>query len=239
MALYADSAYPIREDIDAVHEKQLTQFGEAGSWGTGAQRVAVAAEARKAGIEAGIYEAPDDAGTPVQVDLPDVAKKAIHELAVSPKDFLQDSYDEAIAGGLSDAEFVEMVGIVARITAIDVFSRGIGVPLRLLPAPQAGEPSQERPKAAVQEQAFPPTIPNPPDGGPEADELYGGHPKPYIVRGLSLVPDELLMHLEQEQVQYLPLGKILEPQYQHHEGLTRSQAEIVAGRVSALNECFF
>jgi len=239
MTLYADSAYPVREDLDAVHEKQLAQFSEAGTWGSGAQRVAVAAEARKAGIEAGIYEAPDDPGAPIEVDLPDVAKKAIHELAVSPKDFLQDSYDEAIAGGLSDAEFVEMVGVVARITAIDVFSRGIGVPLRPLPAPHAGEPSRERPKAAIQEQAFPPTIPNPPEGGPEADELYGGHPKPYIVRGLSLVPSELRLHVEQEQVQYLPLGKILEPQYQHHEGLTRAQAEIVAGRVSALNECFF
>lgn len=239
MALYADSAYPVRKDLEAVHEKQLAQFGAAGAWGSGAQRLAVAGEARRAGIDAGIYEAPDHPSTPSETDLPDVAKKVIHMLAVSPKDFLEDSYDEALEGGLSDAEFVEMVGVVARITAIDVFSRGIGVPLRLLPTAQPGGPSRERPAAAVQEQAFPPTIPNPPDGGPEAEELYGGQPKPYIVRGLSLVPSELRMHLEQEEVQYLPMKHILEPQYQHHDGLTRSQAEIVAGRVSALNECFY
>ena len=47
------------------------------------------------------------------------------------------------------------------------------------------------------------------------------------------------MHLEQEEAQYLPMKHILEPQYQHHDGLTRSQAEIVAGRISALNECFY
>ena len=104
------------------------------------------------------------------------------------------------------------------------------------PTPRPGLPSRERPQAAVQEQAFPPTIPNPPDGGREAEELYGKQPKPYIVRGLSLVPDELRMHVEQEQVQYLPMGKILQPHYQHHDGLSRAQAEIVAGRVSALNE---
>ena len=239
MALYADSAYPVRKDIQRVHQDQLSQFGEAGEWGSGAQRLAVASEARKAGIEAGIYEKPDDPGAPVEFELPKVAKEVVHQLAVSPKDFLQVNYDKAIAGGLSDTEFVEMVGIISRMTAIDVFSRGIGVPLRPLPPAKLGEPSRQRPKAAIKEQAFPPTIPNPPEGGPEADELYGGHPKPYIVRGLSLVPSELQMHLEQEQVQYLPMGKILEPQYQHHEGLTRSQAEIVAGRISALNECFF
>ena len=82
-------------------------------------------------------------------------------------------------------------------------------------------------------------MPNPPEGGPFAEELYGGQPKPYIVRGLSLVPDEMRAHLELEQIQYLPLGKITEPQFQHHEGFTRSQVEIVAGRISALNECFY
>lgn len=239
MALYADSAYPVREDLEAVHEKQLAQFGAAGAWGSGSQRLAVVREARDAGIDAGIYEAPDDLTPPGENDLPDAAKKVIQKLTVAPKDFLEDSYDEALAGGLSDTEFVEMVGIVARITAIDVFSRGIGVPLRRLPDAQRGKPNRRRPQAAIQEQAFPPTIPNPPDGGPEAEELYGKQPKSYIVRGLSLVPDELRMHLEQEQVQYLPMGKILQPDYQHHDGLTRAQAEIVAGRVSALNECFF
>ena len=44
---------------------------------------------------------------------------------------------------------------------------------------------------------------------------------------------------ELEEVQYLPLRHILKPNYQHHEGLTRSQVEIVAGRISAINECFF
>jgi AhpD family alkylhydroperoxidase len=27
--------------------------------------------------------------------------------------------------------------------------------------------------------------------------------------------------------------------YNHHEGLTRPQVEVVAGRVSAINDCFY
>ena len=89
------------------------------------------------------------------------------------------------------------------------------------------------------EQAWPPTVPNSPDGGELAEELYGGHWKSYIVRGLSLVPDELRAHMELQEIQYAPSGHIREADYQHHEGLTRAQVEVVAGRVSALNECFF
>ena len=239
MNLYADSAHPVRKDISEVHASQLKTFGMPGTWGSGAQRLAVAAEARKACYEAGILE--NSTATEVENDesLPDVAREVIRLLAVSPKDVDKASYDSALIGGLSDTEYVEIVGLVARLVNFDVFARGIGVPLRQLPVAEKGEPSRERPEAAIQELAWVPTIPNPPEGGKAADELYGGHPKPYIVRGLSLVPDEVRAHLELEEVQYLPLRHILKPNYQHHEGLTRSQVEIVAGRISAINECFF
>ena len=64
-------------------------------------------------------------------------------------------------------------------------------------------------------------------------------PKPYIVRALSLVPDELKDHMELEKVQYSQMDKILDFSYTHHKGLNRSQVELVAGRISAINECFF
>jgi len=239
MSLYSDSAYPVTDEIDTIHEAQLNRMFEPGTWGTGAQRLAVATAAREAAYEAGILEKPDDPGASPTVELPEVAKNFIAKLAVSPKDVLQDTYREAHEGGLSDEEYVEIVGVVSRMVNLDVFARGLGIPLRPLPESKTGEPSRERPEAAIPELAFVPTIPNPPEGGPAADELYGGHPKPYIVRGMSLVPQEVRDHIELEEVGYLPLRHILEPQFQQHDGLTRSQAEIVAGRVSALNECFF
>jgi hypothetical protein len=239
MTMYASSAYPVHADIARVHAAQIGGWGAPGTWGTGAQRLAVAAEARKAGIDAGLLEAPDDGGAPITLDLPEIARRVIQRLAVSPKDVDQKFYEDALAGGLSDVEYTEIVGLVARITNIDIFARGIGVPLAPLPAAAPGAPTRDRPGVAVTELAWVPTIPNPPDGGALADELYGGQFKPYIIRALSLVPAEMRMHLELEQVQYLPLDKILVADYQHHEGLTRAQAEIVAGLVSALNDCFY
>ena len=239
MNLYADSAYPVRKDIVEVHASQFKKLGMPGTWGSGAQRLAVAAETRKACFEAGILENSTEEEIKNDEILPDVAREVIRLLAVSPKDVNKACYDSALEGGLSDTEYVEIVGLVSRLVDLDVFARGLGVPLRQLPSAEKGEPSRERPEAAIQELAWVPTIPNPPEGGEAADKLYGGQPKPYIVRGLSLVPDEVRAHLELEEAQYLPLRHILKPNYQHHEGLTRSQVEIVAGRVSAINECFF
>ena len=239
MSIYADSAYPVRGDLATIHASQLDQLGAPGTWGTGAQRLAIAAEARKAGYDAGRLEEPDDGAESPEVILPEVTRNVVRRLAVSPKDVDESFYSEARDGGLSDAEYVEIVGLVARITDLDIFARGIGGSPKPLPSPKPGEPSRERPDAAMQEQAWVPTIPNPPEGGKAAEEIYGGHPKPYIVRGLSLVPDELRRHVELIEVQYLPLRRIVEPDYQHHESLTRAQVEIIAGRVSVLNECFY
>ena len=111
--------------------------------------------------------------------------------------------------------------------------------LRPLPEPGSGSPTRQRPGTAVQELAFVPTIPNGAAGGELGRELYGGVPKPYIIRSLSLVPDEMRRHLEMEQVYYLPLKRIIDYDYQHHEGLSRVQVEVVAGRISAINECFY
>ena len=239
MSYYADSAYPVRADLAAIHASQIAQLGAPGTWGTGAQRLAIAVESRRASYAAGLLEAPANPGVESVLVLPEVARRVVERLAVSPKDVNLASYEEALKGGLSDTEYVEIVGLVSRVTNFDIFARGIGVSLRPLPAPQPGTPSRERPGVAVTELAWVPTIPNPPDGGELADELYGGHPKPYIIRALSLVPSELRAHLELEQVQYLPLNHVLEYDFQHHDGLTRAQVGVVAGRVSAINECFY
>ncbi len=239
MTLYDDSAYPVRPDLAAAHASQLEKLGAPGTWGTGAQRLAITAEARQAGYDAGVLEEPAEGGAAPEFELPEVARRVVRRLAVSPKDVDQASYEEALSGGLSDAEYVEIVGVVARVTNFDVFARGIGVDLHPLPAAQPGEPTRQRPGAAVVELAWVPTIPNGPDGGELAAELYGGKPKPYILRALSLVPDELRAHIELEGIQYTELSRVFDYGNQHHEGLTRPQVEVVAGRVSAINECFY
>jgi hypothetical protein len=238
MSFYPESQYPVHEDISAIHAQQVSQLGEPGTWGSAKQRLAIVAEARRAGYEAGVLEEPDEPGWVPDFELSDVARRVVHRLAISPKDMDQEFYDQAIADGLSDAEYVEIVGLIARTTCFDVFARGIDVPLRPLPAPKPGAPSHQRPAEAVMEMAWVPTIPNGPEGGAIGKELYGPW-QPYIIRGLSLVPDELRAHYDLEEIQYMPSAHFIKWDYQHHEGLTRPQVEIVAARVSAINECFY
>ena len=238
-SIYTDAPYEVRQDLVEIHAAQLENLALPGTWGTGAQRLAVAGTARHAGIDAGILEASDQHQAMPDVALPDTVKTFIRQLAVTPKDVDEAACDDARSDGLSDEEYVEIVGIVSRMVNIDIFARGIGAQLPPLPSPRAGQPTRIRPASAVHEHAIVPTVPNAPEGGDDAQELYGGKWQPYIMRALSLVPGELRDHLELEEVQYMPMSKVMVPDHQHHVGVTRAQAEVVAGRVSAINECFF
>jgi hypothetical protein len=239
MKLYADSEFPVSDAIAAVHTHQFQGVVAAGTWGNGAQRRSVAVETRRACYEAGLLEPPAVGAEEADLQLPESTRRVIGTIATSVRDLNKDFCDEAIGSGLSDAEYVEIVGIVSRLVDMDVFARGIGVLPRELPPAEAGEPSKQRPDAAVMELAWVPTIPNGPAGGEIGEALYHGMPMPYIVRALSLVPDELRAHVELEIAHYTRLDKLFDYDYQHHDGLTRPQAEVVAGRVSALNDCFY
>ena len=111
-------------------------WADPGTWGNGEQRLAVAGEIRRACVEAGVQEEPEEPQPETEVDLPQAARELIRELTVEPQGFDEASYKAARSGGLRDEEYVETVGIVARLTAMDIFARGIGVPLRPLPTPR-------------------------------------------------------------------------------------------------------
>ena len=100
MVLYADSKYPVREDVDAIHAKQLDQIGKPGTWGTAAQRLAIAQEVRDASFEVGLQERPEKAQQKNNAKLPSVAQEVVRNLTVSPKDFLESSYNKAKKMGL-------------------------------------------------------------------------------------------------------------------------------------------
>lgn len=239
VSIYADSTYPVRGDLEVIHSAQISSLGAPGTWGSGAQRLAIVQEARAARCAAGIQEATSPPSVE-EAELPDAARQVARDLAVKPQVFNRARYRQAIDNGLTDASYTEIVGLVSRICNFDVLARGLGIDMVPLPPAQPGSPTRLRPKEAVQEGAWVPTIPNGAAGGEIGKELYGeGHPQPYIIRSLSLVPQEQRAHFELEEVQYLPLSRFFEFDYQHHESLSRPQVEVVAGRVSALNQCFY
>ena len=70
-------------------------------------------------------------------------------------------------------------------------------------------------------------------------ELFEGRPLvPNVLRALSLVPDAVRQLKELSTAHYLPIDDVVDPRARGPV-LSRAQMELVAGRVSALNECFY
>ena len=59
------------------------------------------------------------------------------------------------------------------------------------------------------------------------------------LRAMSLVPDAVRCLNEQSRAYYMPVADVADPSTNGGKTLTRQQIELVAGRVSLLNECFY
>ena len=123
------------------------------------------------------------------------------------------------------------------MVSIDAFHTGLGLPLEPLPAPTSGEPSGYRPASAVGGMGWVPMIPTGKAKGAEAD-LYAGQAA-NVICAMSLVPDAVRTLQSLSAAQYVPMDQVINVTYSDGRALDRSQIELVAGRISALNECFY
>jgi hypothetical protein len=239
---YAELALPIPAAMRDAHRRAWRRLAEPGSWWSGAERVAIAAEVRAArscalcrerkgslspGAIAGAHERASA--------LPEPAVDAVHRITTDPGRLSRDWFERAIAGNLPDGAYVELVGIVSTVVNLDALHRALGVAPEPLPAPEPGEPSRARP-ATVEAGAWVPMLA---PTAPEARALFGGRPVvPNVVRALSLVPDAVVQLKELSEVHYLTMDDVPDPRARGRV-LSRPQMELVAGRVSALNQCFY
>ena len=241
---YSAIPVPVRDDFAAAHTRFWQRLAAPGTWWTGAERVAIAAEVRQA-RHCALCHARKAALTPAAVQghhdhlgaLPDAAVEVIHRVVADPGRLSRQWFTAMTGAGLSAEQYVEIIGTLVALVSIDSFCRGIGVPLHPLPAPQPGAPSQYRPPGAMQEDAWVPMISVKRATGAEAD-LYGGQAVGNVIRALSLVPDEVRTLLDLSAVHYLPMGQVRDPSASAG-ALNRMQMELIAGRVSALRQCFY
>jgi hypothetical protein len=120
---------------------------------------------------------------------------------------------------------VELVGVVSMVVGIDTFTRALGMPAPDLPEPEAGEPRRERPAEVRVEGHWVPSVP--------PDAVAGAN----IRRALTLVPAEVAGFEQMASAMYLHLDDIME--FGRDRTITRPQMELLAARVSALNQCFY
>ena len=190
-------------------ERTWAHLAGPGAVWTGAERLAIAAEVRRA-------RAGEDSGS----GLPRPALEAARLLAADPAAARRSWVEGLVAGGLDLARYVELLGVVGRLVAVDTFHEALGMPLSPLPGALSGEPT-----------------------GDLADDTRRGKGWVPMVGGSSITQALSLVPVENEELErfhgpmYLRFDEMSDPQIVRD--LTRTQMELVAARTSAVNECFY
>jgi len=198
-------------EIDELIERQWTRLRRGGTWFSAGERTLIAASARGIPLP--------DIDTPAAT-----AAQMIHD---EPAHITRDWLAELEANGLTLAEYVEVLGIVSQLRAIDTFEFGVGRPTRPLPEPTAEGPSPAVVTDATINGGWVPTV------GPAFPPSV-----------LSSVPAENEAAMEDiHGVLYLAPtageGYTMGNMTVVRDGLSRTQMEFVAARTSLVNECFF
>ncbi len=234
----------MRAELTEAQDRAWARLAAPGTWWTGAERVAIAAEARQA-MHCSLCARRAQALTPNAVSgthdslgaLDPVVVEAIHRIRTDSGRLSRRWLNDLLNQGLAAERYVELVGVIATVIAIDTFELALGRPPRALPRPQPGVSSRRRPAGARIDRAWVPTL-APEDVGPDDPALYAGLAGMNIHRALSLVPAEVIGFFDLDAAMYLP-DRQLRDYGTEYRALTHAQIELLAARLSALNRCVY
>ena len=197
-------------DFDAMVTRQWHALSGPGVWFDGAEQLEIAAEARGA-----------MAGRPSGERLDRAVSDATRRVAAEAWTIRPADIAGWIEAGVRVEAYVELLGIVARIAAIDTTMFGLGLDERPLPTPRDGAPSNQTVEEARPDKGWVPTVGE-------------AHP----LTALSAVPGAVDLQFDVHGTLYLSLDQMNDP-HASRDGVTRPQIELAAARTSYLNECFF
>lgn len=242
---YNSAAVSVREDLQAAHKRVWQRIARPGSWLDAATRLDIARETRQARecqfcvtrkealspyTESGPHEQVTQLGS-AEVDV-------VHRIVTDSGRITSSWVDKLEAEGIDDTRYVEMLSVVTQVLVVDDFCIALGIALQPLPNPVPGPVTHARPASAVKESTFVPWIP--PGAPAEDSDLFGTGPVVNMYRAMSLVPDAVRAAQDLMTVHYLPYQQV--PRYtdaDHQRALDKSQMELLAARVSFLNDCFY
>jgi hypothetical protein len=151
---------------------------------------------------------------------------------------LSESWTQSVLEmGMTEGEYVEIVGIIAMVMIMDTCTRALGVKNRSLPSPVPGAPSRYSSPGAKKEAAWLPIV-EPGDTVDEDGPMYPSPKAGYIYRGLSMVPQSMRDYWDLANCHYLP-GEYVYQFDTTIRAISRPQSELLAARVSALHECAY
>lgn len=223
MASFEYEGLPVRDETQDAQRAAWAAIARPGATWTGEERVSLAEQVREARrrradppwLRNGL---PDPGGA-----LPQAAVDTARTIAADAHKIDRTWAAEKVAA-LGDAAYVEIAGLAASVCAIDTFADALGCGYEPLPTPQAGEPSRERNSEVGDAGAYVPL-----------QEPWQG---PNVGRALSLVPSSNVTFFGLVMAMYGGPQRFFELVWEDGP-LSRPQVELLAARVSSVNECFY
>ena len=223
----------LTEELKTAHETAWNKIAGPGDFFSGEERIEMIKAARDAD-DCELTRARKNAISPFAVNgeyvgdylLDSNTIDVIRRIASDPGRLTKAWFDQVIANGLAPEEYVEVVSVVTTSIIIDTLHQALGLAQPLLPQAREGNPRKVLNSGAIEIGAWLPVLDVP---SQTADH---GLPKvPNIARSLGLVPGALQLFFGTFSPHY-SLSNI-------QSSLSQDQAEFVASRVSAMNECFY
>lgn len=218
----------VRRDLVDAHRNAMAAIGAVGTWWTSAQRLAIAAEVRRAGEHTHLapWDAPSSIDGLIAADhpLPAAAVDAVWRLSNHPGTLTQAWHAEIVAALPGPEHYVELVSIVAMLNGIDQYAKVMAIDPIPLPQPVDGTPTEERVDGAAVRAHWVPTA-----------DIGGAN----VLKALSAVPADRPAFQALSDAQYVPGGALLGDLGWGRSGLDRRQIELVAAQTSMVNECFY
>lgn len=224
----------LRENLTTAHAASWADISKPGDFLNAKERVAVVRAAREAldcnlcadrkaalspNAVSGDHHCTTDVLDPQVIDF-------IHRLRTDPGRITRTVFEE-VTQVISREQYVEIVAVLNSSVIIDTLHNALGLGWAPLPKPQRGLPSGNRNPDAVDEGAWVPIL-----AVAENDLANTGLPRvPNIARSLGLVPSALGLFFQTFRPHYALKDIDL--------SISQAQAEFVAARVSAMNECFY
>ena len=231
--MYDDTHHPVRSALREAHLEAWRMIAMPGPFWDADARAQIVHEARAA-LSCDLCRRRRDALSPNAVagthdaasDLPPALVDMIHRVRTDPARMTKSVFEGVIAAGIPAEQYIEAVSVVCTSVIVDTFHNALGLPVPDTLPPEPGPPTGQDAPRVVDAGAWVPLT-----DVEVQDEVFGLPRPPNIARSMGLVPGAVALFFLAFRAHYALRDVPLD--------ISQAQAEFIASRVSAINECFY
>ncbi len=240
-------AAEIRGTLGEALQGVLRNISQTGLWLDGTQRRAIALLAREA-RESGLGVAAKAELSPAMVDwrnpqhelLSPPLVEATRRIAVDASRLTEKAVLGFLDEGMHAGEYCETIAVVASITVLDTFHRGMGYAPADLVDPDTTPPQRAEPPGTVWDRnvCWLPSVPPEAATGELAAWYSSGYEFGNLFRTITYSPHDAATYFSLQGPMYAE-GAYLFDFVNSSLALHKIHVEVIATRVSSFNDCFY